>query len=81
MPRDGSLVLSDVRAPTLTIVCEPCARRGTYNVARLKEQHGDAKLRDGEEDAMNVIPNRRGLLLGAVTAGAAASVAAMPSIA
>jgi hypothetical protein len=30
---------------------------------------------------MNAIPNRRGLLLGAVTAGAAASVAAMPSIA
>jgi hypothetical protein len=30
---------------------------------------------------MNAIPNRRGLLLGALTAGAAASVAAMPSIA
>ena len=35
MPRDGSLVLSDVRAPTLTIVCEPCGRRGRYNVDRL----------------------------------------------
>jgi hypothetical protein len=23
MPRDGSLILSDVRGPTLTIVCEP----------------------------------------------------------
>jgi hypothetical protein len=30
---------------------------------------------------MNAIPNRRGLLLGAVTAGAAASVAAIPAIA
>jgi hypothetical protein len=30
---------------------------------------------------MNAIPNRRGLLLGALTAGAAASVVAMPAIA
>lgn len=46
MPRDGSLVLSDLRAPTLSIVCEPCGRRGSYNVARLMEEHGDAKLTD-----------------------------------
>jgi hypothetical protein len=32
IPRDGSLVQSDVRAQTLTIVCEPCGRRGQYNV-------------------------------------------------
>ena len=38
--------LSDLRNPTLSIVCEPCGRRGTYNVARLMEQHGDAKLTD-----------------------------------
>ena len=44
MPRDGALVLSDVRNPTLSIICEPCGRRGAYNVARLIEQHGDAKL-------------------------------------
>jgi hypothetical protein len=44
MPRDGSLVLSDVRAPTLAIVCEPCGRRGQYNVERLMAEHGDAKL-------------------------------------
>jgi hypothetical protein len=30
---------------------------------------------------MNAIPNRRGLLLGALTAGAAASVAAIPAMA
>jgi hypothetical protein len=30
---------------------------------------------------MNAIPNRRGLLLGALTAGAASSVAAIPAIA
>ena len=46
MPRDGSFTLSDVREPTLSIVCEPCGRRGRYNVARLIEQHGDAKLTD-----------------------------------
>jgi len=46
MPRDGALTLSDVRQPTLSIVCEPCGRRGAYNVARLMELHGDAKLTD-----------------------------------
>ena len=46
MPRDGAVVLSDLRNPTLSIVREPCGRRGTYNVARLMEQHGDAKLTD-----------------------------------
>ena len=46
MPRDGAVVLSDLRNPTLSIVCETCGRRGTYNVARLMEQHGDAKLTD-----------------------------------
>jgi hypothetical protein len=46
MPRDGALTLSDVRSPTLAIVCEPCARRGRYAVARLLEEHNDAKLTD-----------------------------------
>ena len=39
MPRDGALTLSDVRSPTLSIVCG-----GRYAVARLFEQPGDAKL-------------------------------------
>jgi hypothetical protein len=46
MPRDGSLTLSDVRGPTLAIVCEPCERRGRYNVERLMAEDGDAKLTD-----------------------------------
>ena len=46
MPRDGAFILSDVRGPTLSIVCEPCSRRETYSVARLMERHGDAKLTD-----------------------------------
>ena len=44
MPRDGSLVLSDVRARMLTIVYGPCGRRGQYNVERLMAEHGIAKL-------------------------------------
>jgi hypothetical protein len=44
MTRQGALTLSDVRAPTLAIVCGPCAKRGRYSVARLIEEHGDAKL-------------------------------------
>ena len=46
MPRDGAFILSDLRSPTLSIVCEPCGRRETYNLARLMERHGDAKLTD-----------------------------------
>ena len=46
MPRDGAFMLSDVRAPTLSIVCKPCSRRETYSVARLVERHGDAQLTD-----------------------------------
>ncbi len=42
----GALTLSDVRAQTLSIVCGPCTRRGRYAVARLLEEHGDAKLTD-----------------------------------
>jgi hypothetical protein len=40
MAKDA-FTLSDVREPTLTIVCEPCGR---YDVARLMEKYGDAKL-------------------------------------
>jgi hypothetical protein len=30
----------------LSIECEPCGRFGRYNVAKLIEQYGDAKLPD-----------------------------------
>jgi hypothetical protein len=46
MPRDGALILSDVRSPDLSILCEPCALRERYAVARLIDEHGDAKLTD-----------------------------------
>jgi hypothetical protein len=46
MPRDGSLILSDVCGPTLTIVCAACGRRGRYNIEWLMTEHGDAKLTD-----------------------------------
>jgi hypothetical protein len=43
MPKDA-FTLSDVREPTLTVVCEPCGRRGRYNVEKLMAKHGDAKI-------------------------------------
>jgi hypothetical protein len=42
--RDHAHTLSDFRVPTLSIECEPCGRRGRYNVARLMEKYGNAKL-------------------------------------
>jgi hypothetical protein len=42
--RDHAHTLSDFLVPTLSIECEPCGRRGRYNVAGLMEQYGDAKL-------------------------------------
>jgi hypothetical protein len=46
MPRDDPLTLSDVEAPFLHVVCDPCGRRGRYAVARLMVEHGDARLTD-----------------------------------
>jgi hypothetical protein len=47
MPRDGATLLSDVRRPGLTVVCEPCGRRERCDVERLIRQYGwDAKLTD-----------------------------------
>lgn len=46
MPRDGPLIVTNVRWPILVILCEACKRRGRYNVERHKAQHGDAKLTD-----------------------------------
>jgi hypothetical protein len=42
--RKDAFTLSDLREPTLTIVCQPCGRRGRYSVARLIAKHGDAKI-------------------------------------
>jgi hypothetical protein len=43
MPRDGAVILADVRAPTLSIVCERCGRFGRYDVKRLIAVHGAAR--------------------------------------
>jgi hypothetical protein len=51
MPDHGSLTLSDVKTPTLTIVCSPCSRLERYDVARLIAQHGNAKLTEPAADA------------------------------
>jgi hypothetical protein len=39
MPRDA-ITLADVREPAIEMVCEPCGRRGCYNVERLIAKHG-----------------------------------------
>jgi hypothetical protein len=44
MPRDGAMILSDVRQPALELICEQCGRNGRYSVAGLMAKHGDAKL-------------------------------------
>jgi hypothetical protein len=42
--RHHAHTLSDFRSPILSIECEPCGRAGRYNIARLMEKYGDAKL-------------------------------------
>jgi hypothetical protein len=44
MPREGAVTLSHLLAPTLTLDCGPCGRKGVYSVARLQAKHGDARL-------------------------------------
>jgi hypothetical protein len=46
LPRDGALTLSDISGQNLWLVCEPCGRRGRFNVTRLMAKHGDARLTD-----------------------------------
>jgi hypothetical protein len=46
-PRDGALILSEVRVPALSVVCDPCGRRERYDVERLMRRYGwEAKLTD-----------------------------------
>ena len=42
--RENAHTLSDFRVPTLSIECAPCGRFGRYNIARLMEKYGAAKL-------------------------------------
>ena len=44
--RENAHTLSDFRTPTLSIECPACGWFGRYNVAKLMEQYGDAKLPD-----------------------------------
>jgi hypothetical protein len=60
MPRDGAQILSEVRVPVLTVVCEPCGRRERYDVERLTRQSGrTAKLTDLLSELVAECPNRR----------------------
>ena len=44
MSRAGARTLSDLDGPALVIACDPCGRRGRYNIARLIAAHGDEAL-------------------------------------
>jgi hypothetical protein len=59
MPRECALTLSEVRAPVLSVVCEPCGRRERYDVERRMRQYGwDAKLTDLLPALVVDCPNR-----------------------
>ena len=64
--RDHAHTLSDFRVPTLSIECEPCGRFGRYNVARLIEKYGDAKL----PELRHISPTAPRRRLSASTTGA-----------
>jgi hypothetical protein len=59
VPRGGTVTLSDVISPTLTLACKPCARKGVYSVARLQAKHGDAKLPDLRRFLSNDCPKHQ----------------------
>jgi hypothetical protein len=47
MPHDGAQILSDLRVPVLTVVCERGGRRERHDVESLKRQHGgEVKMPD-----------------------------------
>jgi hypothetical protein len=76
------LVLSDVQSPTLSIVCEPCGRRGRYSMAKLifgarrREADGPSsgarRLPEGELD-QHPRPVQGGLRVGAAVGDPAGS--------
>ena len=59
MPRDGAIILSDVREPALELICEQCGRMGRYGVARLVAKHGDAKLPELAAEITDCSPKAR----------------------
>jgi hypothetical protein len=56
--RENAHTLSDFRAPTLSIECAPCGRFGRYNIARLMEKYGDAKLPEPRHPARQLPQGR-----------------------
>src|SRR3984957_16737313 len=58
----GALVLSEVRVPVLSVVCEPCGQRERHDVERLMRQYGwDAKLTDLLPALVTDCPKRRSI--------------------
>jgi hypothetical protein len=68
--RENAHALSDFRVPTLSIECEPCGRRGRYNVARLMEKYGDSSPSCGmcSRTAPRRTPTASMIVAGCVTA-------------
>ena len=58
MPRQGDAILSDLIAPTLTLVCAHCERKGVNSVASLVAKHSDARLTDLRSFLTADCPNR-----------------------
>jgi hypothetical protein len=53
-------ILSDIRVPVLSVVCEPCGRRERYDVERLMRHNGrTAKLTDLLPALVADCPKRR----------------------
>jgi len=44
MPRDGSLVLTDLQQPKLRLLCEKCRLRRQYDVQQLINHIGNARI-------------------------------------
>ncbi len=59
MPRNGSMILSDLTAQRLGVACAKCERRGSYSVAALIARLGpDHRLTDLLDELTDGCPRR-----------------------
>ena len=65
MPRSGATTLSGVEVSHLTVIREPCKRRGRYAVATLTAKHGHARLTDLRSFLSADCPKRAKCSIGA----------------
>lgn len=63
MPRDGAVILSDLRNrgfDRVTVECAKCGRQGSYRLDAALERWGDAKLPDVLADLTADCPKGKG---------------------